>query len=364
MDTAERRATAALWSLRGIGPKTLERLEARVGSLGALLELPASAWRTATAFTAQAQHSIASITGLAEVADALEARLAALGQRALFPGDHDWPERLVADEAPVLFAVGPGAALPRRRVAVVGTRHPEPGASERVRRLARELVGAGLVIVSGGAEGIDQAAHFGALDGGGETWAFLGCAIEQMDEAQLVLCEPFQAHGGTFFSQFPPGVRSDRSSFRRRNPLISGSSDAVLIARAPLRSGALITAEAAERQGRPLLAIPADPWNLAAQGSNELLRCQRARACLTAADLIAAVGLQGVTAPLEPPPATREAISDDAALVLDALGPHAADVDELAARCPLASGQLSACLVELQLAGYVVPKAGGRFEKR
>ena len=363
MDSAGRRATAALWSLNGIGPKTMAKLEGSFGPLAKLLEVPVSSWRGAAWLTAQGRASLATVGRLADVADTLERTLRRLGHRAVFPGDAQWPERLTADLSPVLFLMGPGAGAPRRRVAVVGTRHPDPGVRDRVRRLAAEVVGCGLVVVSGAAEGIDQAAHSGALSAGGETWAFLGCAIDQMDDAQKVLLVPFRDRGGSFFSQFPPGTRSDRSTFRRRNPLISGSSDVVLVARAPIRSGALITADAAWAQGRPLLAIPGDPWNPVAAGTNELLRSRRARVCLSAQDLVAAAGLDGVLSPSPAEPLPREPVSELAQVVLEVLTRHPADLDQLVEKCRLDSGRVSACLVELQLAGYVVQKAGGRFEK-
>lgn len=363
METVERRATAALWSLNGIGPKSLFRLERTFGGLGHLFERPVADWRREVSLTARACESLDAIRSLAEVADGLEKALRRLGQRAVFPGDGDWPPLLAREVAPLLFVVGPGGGAPRRRVAIVGTRHPEPGVCDRIRLLAIELVTSGLVVVSGGAEGIDQAAHSGALRGGGETWAFLGSAIEQMDPAQLVLWKPFLDRGGSFFSQFPPGTRADRSTFRRRNPLISGSSDAVLVARAPKKSGALITAQAAVAQGRPLLVIPGDPWNPASVGTNELLHSGLASVCLGAGDVIAAVGLKGAIAGPSQRTTQREAVSEDAAIVLEALDRHPADVDELVVKCGLESGRLSACLVELQLAGYVVQKAGGRFEK-
>ncbi len=365
METAERRATAALWTLNGVGPKTLQGLERTFGGLGALLGVPVRQWERRATLTDRARESLSELRSLAEVADQLEATLRRLGQRVVFPRDADWPPPLPGAVAPVLFVVGPGGGAPRRRVALVGTRHPEPGVCERVRRLASELVSAGLVVVSGGAEGVDQAAHFGALLGRGETWAFLGSAIEQMDPAQRVLWKPFKERGGTFFSQFPPGTRADRTTFRRRNPLISGASDAVLVARAPVKSGALITAEAAVAQRRPLLVFPGDPWNLAAVGSNQLLHAGVATVCLSAADVIRAVGLKGAIAQptLGVSAAEREPVSEDATAVLKVLDRHPADIDELVAKCGLESGRLSACLVELQLAGYVVQKAGGRFEK-
>jgi DNA processing protein len=247
------------------------------------------------------------------------------------------------------------------RAAVVGTRHPEAGVCARVQALAAELAEAGACIVSGAAEGVDQAAHAGALEAGGQTWAFLGEGIDRLAGARSGLAAAMRSAGGTLFSQYPPGTPASKSTFRRRNPLISGAADAVLVARAPLASGALITAEAAWRQGRPLLAIPGDPWNPRAAGGNELLRRGQASLCLGAAEVLGALGL-------EAPPARAshrrlEPVSAEAARLLELVEPGAADLDQLAARAGLEAGQVSALLVELELAGHLAQRGGGRYRR-
>jgi DNA processing protein len=367
MDGVERRVVAALWALQGVGVKALAEVRSRFGDLADLYERPVSAWTALVPFTPQARASLARVECLAEVADRLDDELGRLGYRVIFPEDPAWPPalRTVPNAPPLLFMQGPGAAgPPRRRVAVVGTRNPETGSTEEVRLLVQDIAALGVGIVSGAAEGIDRVAHLGALDAGGETWAFLACAIEEMDPAQAVLREVFAAGEGTFFSQFPPGTRPDKGTFVQRNAWISGSAEAVVVARAPKKSGALITAENAVVQGRPVLVMPGDPWNAAAVGSNALLR-KGARPCLSAEDVLAALGLEGSVSPRPPPPrAPRAPLSPSAQRALAALTDVSTPFDELIDRlAPMDVGEATAALLELELAGHAVQKAGKCYEK-
>ncbi len=368
MNSADRRATAALWSIQGVGPVTLREIEKRFGSLGDLLERKPSAWAPLVSWRGDAFERVMELETLAFAADHVERRCREMGAQILFSSDKAFPSRLesLRDKPPLLFSFGPGAAAPaRRRLAIVGTRTIDAGSAVRVSDMAAEAASCGLGIVSGAARGIDQAAHRGALAQKGETWAFLGSALDEIDAFQEPICHAILDSGGTLFSEFSPGARANQSSFKLRNRLISGASDAVLIFRAPLTSGALYTAQAALEQGRPLLATPGDPWNPSAQGSNRLLRDGLARPHLDLEDLLQAVGLTGSISP--PPAVSSDTInlSPLALEVLSVLQKGSADFESLLGAMPgPTSGQLSAALVELEVEGAVVHKGGRRYEKR
>lgn len=367
MNTAERRAIAALWSIQGVGPVTLHEVRSRVGPPGELLHQPVSSWAPLVPWRGDSHAHVMSVGTLAAAADRLEARCKAHGARILFAGDPAFPWRLVGiPKAPaLLFAFGPGGdAPPRRRIAIVGTRNLDSGSLQRIASAAAEAARAGLCVVSGAARGVDEAAHRGALAAKGETWAFLGSALDEMDKAQS-LAEQIVRRGGTVFSEFPPGFRPNLNSFTLRNRLISGASDAVLVFRAPPGSGALHTARAARAQGRPVLATPGDPWSRVAMGSNELLRAG-ARPHLGLSDLLEAVGLGGSMSPPEPVPEVD--LSQLGPLATDVLGVLAlgpSDFEGLQEAMPAVdSGELSSALVELEVFGAVVHKGGRRYEKR
>lgn len=367
MQTGERRAIAALWSLQGVGPVTLLQVRDRAGPFGELLERPLAQWTHLVEWKGDALGSLAGTECLAQVADRLERQLKRLGYEVAFEGDPAFPPRLAEAQTatPLLFVLGPGArAPPRRRAAMVGTRHPDTGFEAEARKFARSLAAHGLGIVSGGAVGIDQACHLGALDLGGETWAFLGCAIDQMDPPQRQLYRPFRDLGGTFFSAYPPGTRAEPGTFPRRNRLISGAADAVVILRGGLRSGALYTARYALRQQRPVLAMPGDFFNPVAEGCNELLRKGAARVCVSPADVLDAVGLAERLSAPGAKAAPGGPLSQNASTVLGALSRTPADFDQVLARCQsLGSGAVGAALLELELSGFVVQKPGRRYEK-
>jgi len=229
--------------------------------------------------------------------------------------------------------------------------------------LSTELARAGVGIVSGGAIGCDQAAHFGALEGRGETWAMLGNALDQVDAPQRKLVDAMRDAGQTVFSQFPPGFRANANSFVQRNAVISGASDAVLVFRAGERSGALHTARFAKEQGRPVLVVPGNPWDEASKGSNALL-CDGATPVLRPQHVLEALGLTGSLSPREVPTFDASALSAGARQVYEAMA-GAMEFEELIARLPsLTPGKVSAALVELEVRGGVQHLGSRRYEKR
>ncbi|PZR10165.1 MAG: DNA-processing protein DprA [Archangium gephyra] len=367
MNTAGRRAVAALWSIRGVGPMTLHELEKRFGALGELLDKPLATWAPLFEWRTSAAEHVAQVRSLAERADRLERQCKVIGADIVFPGDRAWPDRMddVGGLPPLLFMHGPGAAAPRRRrVAIVGARSVDPSAERRLFELSAAIAAEGVGVISGAALGCDQAAHRGAMAAGGETWAFLGNALDQIDPPQREICRQLRAAGQTIFSQFPPGARANKSTFTQRNALISAASDAVLVFRAGENSGALHTARDAVAQRRPLLATPADPWNEGALGSNALLQ-EGARPQVNVEDVLDAVGLTGSLSPREVPKFDANTLTPSARRVYEYLGRGSVDFDSLVAGLSeLGAGVVSAALVELEVRGGVQHLGSRRYEKR
>jgi predicted Rossmann fold nucleotide-binding protein DprA/Smf involved in DNA uptake len=213
---------------------------------------------------------------------------------------------------------------------------------------------------------VDQACHWGALDGGGETWAFLGSALDALDPAQARLLPHFLTRGGVFYSELPPGVRASTRTFPRRNRLISGASDAVLILRAGEKSGSLYTALAALAQGRPLLALPGEVNNQAAAGCNALIRAGRAALCLAPEDACRAVGLKPrllVKAGRRVGAEGLGGLSPEAQAAYRVLSREPRGIDEVLESCRLPSGTLTSALCELELSGLVIQHPGKLYER-
>lgn len=254
-----------------------------------------------------------------------------------------------------LWARGSLPAVPL--VAIVGTRRAHREAARLTRTVARELARAGVGILSGGAEGIDAAAHEGALEGEGGTWVVQAAGLDAPYPVRnRPLFDRVLEAGGGWLSETPPGEPPYKSRFLARNRLVAALADLVLVVQAPARSGSLSTARHAGKLGRPLFAVPAAPWDLRAEGSTRLLAKGAARACLGAADLLEALGRDAAQAslPLPPPP-----LEGALGAVYEALSPTPAHLDAIARATGLGAPAVQVALVQLAAKGLARPEGGG-----
>ena len=363
--TAEQQACLALWAVPGLGPRTLGALCAFAdGTLAPLAASPVRDWVSGAPLSPQVRRRLAAVESLPALAERLLEACHAAGMGVAFAGQRAYPERLreVADAPPLVFHRGtPGP--PRRRVAMVGSRHPDQGFLPYARDFARKVAEAEVGVVSGAAAGVDLACHWGALDVGGETWAFLGSALDALDPAQARLLPHFLERGGVYFSELPPGVRASTTTFPRRNRLISGASDAVLVMRAGKGSGALYTAEAGRAQGRPVMALPGDVRQEAAAGCNALLRDGQASACLGPEEVWRAVGVQPGMGVAPGTGGSWEELSQEAKGTYGLLSRVPRTFDEVLFQSTLSPAALIGALVELELTGLVIQHPGRLYEK-
>jgi DNA processing protein len=248
------------------------------------------------------------------------------------------------------------ALLLARAVAIVGSRAPtEPGRAT-ARRLAFDLARAGLVVVSGLAHGIDAAAHEGALAAGGATVAFQACGPERIyPAAHRRLAERIAAQGAVV-TELPPGTPPLPAYFPLRNRLISALSEAVIVVEARERSGSLVTARCAADQGVDVWAVPGPLDSPTHAGTNRLIQ-DGAGLLIEAADVLEGLGIAR--------PAPRR---DDAApagplarALLAALRGGGLARDELPAALGRPAAEVSAALLELELAGRVREDRDGRL---
>ncbi len=279
--------------------------------------------------------------------------------RTIRPGDGPYPDRLARQtDRPAELRVR-GDVGTRRRVAIVGTRIPDPYGEELAAEIARDLARAGLSIVSGGALGIDGIAHRSALDAGGHTIAVLGTGVDVLHPAShRPLFERILAAGGALVSEYPDGTRGFPGNFPRRNRIVSGMSEAVVVVRAREQSGALITADWARSQGVPLFAVPGDVRDPLSAGPHALLRAG-ARVAASAADVLAALGIDAAAPQLE-----RPAMGGDEGAILSALGRRPRHADEIARAARLAPGATIAGLLALELQGLCEQRPGHYFLRR
>ena len=215
----------------------------------------------------------------------------------LTPLDPRYPARLrnLADPpASITLQGGPLDAV--HSIAIVGTREPCAEAEAFARELASTAVRAGAVVVSGGAVGIDAAAHCGALEAGGRTWAV--AATGHLRCFPLVhgpLFEQIAGGPGTMVWPFAPDY-SHRSGFLMRNRILVALADAVAVIQAGFPSGALHAASWARRLRKPLWVVPAAPWMASFEGSRRLLD-EGARGLTSVGALLETLGLSAAEAP-------------------------------------------------------------------
>lgn len=353
---AELEARLRLHCLPELGPKRFKKLFDAFGSACAALSAPARAWQALGL-----PESCALARRSPEVRDAAGAALAWLerpGQHLLMWDQSTYPALLseLSDAPPLLFVAGAPGILEKPQLALVGSRRASRPGLETAAAFSRSLAGAGFVITSGLALGIDGAAHQAALDIGGQTVAVLGTGLEKLyPQRHRALADRMIAEGSAVISEFPLATGPHASHFPRRNRIISGLSLGVLVVEASVASGSLITARLAAEQGREVYAIPGSIHHPGARGCHQLIR-DGATLVETIEDILQ--GLRGwqVVATNSPAPV----FSDHHPLV--ALLHAAPQTSEaLASSAGWALPRVLAALTELELEGRVVNENGRWF---
>ena len=278
-----------------------------------------------------------------------------------------YPERLKQILRPpaVLYVKG---TLPdcRYSIGIVGSRMADAYGKKAAACFGRALAEAGVTVVSGGAKGIDTAAHEGALQGRGKTAAVLGCGPDIVyPPANRRLFEEIEANGA-LVSEYPPGTEPDRFRFPERNRIISGICQGIVLVQAAKRSGALITAEFAMDEGREVFCVPGNIYTDKSTGPHRLFKAG-ARLADSPQDILEEVfpelcgsahsnlfaGLDG-TAPWGKCSKEQQKILD-----LLTLGPQT--LEQLVEAAGFGIGEASVMLLELQMKGFIRMNAAQQY---
>ncbi len=356
----------------GVGWESARRLLSHLGSPQAVFDLPGQAWRellTPTQRAALAQPP----PHLAELVSQTWAWLQAdPAHHMLLLSDADYPPALLqtADPPLLLYLHGRREMLAKPALAVVGSRSPTAQGHDNALAFARELSRAGLTIVSGLAVGVDGAAHQGALQGQGGTIAVLGTGLDQIYPKRHAALAREIVLNGLLISEYSLGMPPLPPNFPRRNRIIAGLSIGCLVVEAAVKSGSLITARLASEAGREVFAIPGSIHSPLSRGCHALIR-QGAKLVETAADILEelpascmrpAAAAAVAVMPLDSEPSAL--LSPAQRLVLELMGFDPISSDGLQARGAWPMAELSAHLLELELAGVVARLPGQLFQRR
>lgn len=277
------------------------------------------------------------------------------------PADPRYPRRLLDLRCPPdpLWVDGDPDVFEGRAVSIVGTRRMTPYGARVARELASACCEAGIVVVSGLAQGVDSAAHAGALDAHGRTVAVLGAGIasyladargRRRRLAHAILAS------GALISEFPPDAPPQVWTFAQRDATIAALGEVTVVVEAPVGSGALITADEARKLRRPVYAVPGPIGVAASAGANALIASGRAKALTGAAMLLEALGA---------PRSVARVDADDLGMrVLDALAAAPADPDTLARRLGMSRPEFGTLVARLLVRGHIVTTTDGRLTRR
>lgn len=298
------------------------------------------------------------------------------GARIITLMDDEYPSRLreMTDAPIVLYVMGElKESDADRSVAIVGTRQATPYGHTTARKLGSELAEAGCTIISGLARGIDTAAHLGALDAGGRTIAVIGAGLAELYPPENKELAQHICNGhGAIVSEFPMMMRPDYRTFPQRNRVVAAWSQAVVVAEAPLKSGAIHTAGlCADNYGGTIFAVPGNINSPSSVGCHALIR-DGAILCTSARDILSDMHWDNTPQQLElfSPPAPAPKKQRQAPVlptdpserdILMALDDGCDTPDKLCAVLALPSDEINTRLMQLRLRGLIDIKDGGRY---
>lgn len=270
----------------------------------------------------------------------------------LILGDPRYPRALldIADPPLMLYAKGRVDLLNAPAVAVVGSRNATAQGIINAEKFSEALSQAGLSIISGLALGIDTAAHRGGLRGSGSTVAVIGTGADIVYPARNRDLAHRIAETGCILSEYMLGTAAVAANFPRRNRIISGLAQGVLVVEAAARSGSLITARMAGDQGREVFAIPGSIHSPLSKGCHLLIR-QGAKLVESAQDILEE--LTHFRQPAEQTPMAPATAAMPECAVLSTLGFDPVHLDMLAERCNINIAELQSTLLIYELDGIV-----------
>jgi DNA processing protein len=365
MDSRE--ALVALNLIEGVGPVRTRQLLEHFGEAPAILGASRSQLLHVHGIGEETADAIAGWDKSVDLAGELK-RIAEFGCRVVIQPDEEYPAMLreIYDPPIVLYVKGGLNAKDKNAVAMVGSRQTTHYGIEMARKLAYQLAYVGVTVVSGGARGIDSAAHQGALAAKGRTTCVLGTGINIVFPPENKDLFERIAENGAVLTQFPFNRNGDKQSFAIRNRIVAGMTLGAVVVEADLHSGALITANFAIEYGRQVFAVPGRVDSPRSKGCHDLIK-KGAKLCEGAEDILSefeylfpasnrppSPGETGVLPALE--------LSENEQKAFDALTTNGeTSIDEVIRRSALPSSAVSVALLSLEMKRVVRQLPGKLF---
>ena len=360
-------ALVALNMIEHVGPIRLRQLLDHFGDAPSILRATRQQLLAARGIGEETATAISNWEKSVNLAAELK-RISDFGCHVLTQQDPDYPPSLreIYDPPIVLYVKGRLTERDRNAVALVGSRQTTHYGTETARKLAYQLAYTGVTVVSGGARGIDTAAHQGAISAKGRTVAVLGTGINIIFPAENKDLFDRIAENGAVMTQFPFNRQADKQTFPIRNRIVAGMTLGTVVIEATLNSGALITAHFATDYGRQVFAVPGPITSPRSKGCHELIK-KGAKLCEGVEDILSE--FEYLFPPSNRPPTPNETghlpaleLSENEQKILQALSAsEERTTDEVIRHCGLPSSSVSVALFGLEMKRLVKQLPGKMY---
>jgi DNA processing protein len=361
-----REALVGLNLIEHVGPVRVRQLLEHFGDAPAILKASRSQLLRARGIGEDTAAAIANWEKTTDLAGELK-RIADFGCHVLIQSDPEYPEllRQIYDPPIVLYVKGALTAKDKNAVAMVGSRMTTHYGIEVARKLAYQLAYVGVTVASGGARGIDTAAHQGALSAKGRTVCVLGTGINLVFPPEnRELFERIAANGAVI-TQYPFNRNADKQSFAIRNRIVAGMTLGTVVVEANLTSGALITSNFAAEYGRQVFAVPGRIDSPRSKGCHELIK-NGAKLCEGAEDILGEFEYLFPASNRPPSPAENGVLpalelSANEQKVFEVLDKEEVGIDDVIRRSGLPSSAASVALLSLEMKRLIRQLPGKMF---
>jgi DNA processing protein len=361
-----REALVALNLIEHVGPVRVRQLLEHFGDAPAILRASKQQLLQVRGIGEDTAEAIAAWEKTADLNAELK-RIADSGCRIVTQAEPEYPEllRQIYDPPIVLYVKGDLSPKDKNAVAMVGSRMTTHYGIETARKLAYQLAYVGVTVVSGGARGIDTAAHQGALAGKGRTIVVLGTGINLVTPPENAKLFEQIAASGALITQFPFNRPADKQSFPIRNRIVAGMTLGTVVVEANLTSGALITANFATEYGRQVFAVPGRIDSPRSKGCHDLIK-KGAKLCEGAEDILSE--FEYLFPPSNRPPSPAEtgtlpalSLSENEQKVYELLSNEEIGIDDVIRKSGLPSSAVSVALLSLEMKRLIRQLPGKMF---